>query len=118
MNREDLYRILRSEIFLNKDGQLHAAHIILGYKPIFSNFQSPKHLIKAKDPRLLLIDIVVPRFLTGPPPEGTHNINLIDHQIDEILQVEEEVISSNEEQEEPIREPKFIDLEEDFSVFD
>lgn len=66
---------------------------------------------------MLLIDIVVPRFLTGPPLEGTYNVNLTDHQIAEILPVEEEVISSNEVQEEPIRGPEFVDLEKDFSVF-
>ena len=92
MNREDLNKILRSEIFLHKDGQLYVAHIILGYKPISSSFQSPKLLIKAKDPLLLLINIVVPGFLTGLPLEGTHNVNLIDHQIAELLQVKKEVI--------------------------
>ena len=92
VNCEDLNKIIRSEIFLHKDGQLYVAHIILGYKPISSSFQSPKLLIKAKDPRLLLIDIVVPGFLIGLLLEGTHNVNLIDHQIVELLQVKKEVI--------------------------
>ena len=118
MNREDLNRILQSEIFLHKDGQLHTAHIILGYKPISSSFQSPKHVIKAKDPWLLLIDVAVPGFLTGPPLKGTQNVELTDHQIAKILQAEEEVILLDEKQEETVREPEVVDLEEDFSVFD
>ena len=64
---EDLNRIVRFEIFLHKDEQLCAVHVILGYKPISFSFPSPKHVIKAKDPRLLLIDIVVPGFLASPP---------------------------------------------------
>lgn len=72
VNEVDLTRILRSEIFLHTDRQLRAAHVILGYKPISPSFQSPKNVIKAKDPRLKQINIAVPRFLTGLPLEGTH----------------------------------------------
>ena len=49
VNEADLNKILRSEIFLHEDGQLHATHVILGYKPISSSFQSPKNVIRAKD---------------------------------------------------------------------
>nr|POE63902.1 hypothetical protein CFP56_01940 [Quercus suber] len=72
VNRRDLNRIFQSNIFLYKDEQLCIAHVILGYKPISSSFQSPKNVIKAKDSQLHLIDIAVPGFITGPPPEGTH----------------------------------------------
>ena len=73
------------------------AHIILEYTPISSNFQSSKYVIKPKDPQLVQIDVAIPGFLIGPPPppKGTHNIALIDQQIDKILQAEEEVILSN-----------------------
>nr|POE52479.1 hypothetical protein CFP56_77091 [Quercus suber] len=71
VNHEDLNRILQSEIFLHKDEQLRAAHVILGYKPISSSFQSPKHIIKAKDPRLPLIDVAVLGFIASPPPKET-----------------------------------------------
>ena len=71
MNREDLNRISKSKIFLHKEGQLRAAHVILGYISISISFQSPKHVIKAKDPRLAKIDVAVPGFLTGPPLKGT-----------------------------------------------
>ena len=39
VNKAYLNRILRSEIFLHMNGQLHVTHIILGYKPISSSFQ-------------------------------------------------------------------------------
>ena len=48
VNFPDLNRILRSEIFLHKDDQLLAVHIILRFEPIFKRFQSPKSVIKAK----------------------------------------------------------------------
>ena len=38
VNFKDLNRILRSEIFLHKDGQLRVAHVILGYKPSTKRF--------------------------------------------------------------------------------
>ena len=33
-------------------------------------------MIKAKDPQLHQINIAIPGFLTGPPPEGTHQVEL------------------------------------------
>lgn len=62
MNFADLNRILKFEIFLYKDGQLQAMHVILGFKPISNYFQNPKHVIKAKDPRLTIIDVAVLGF--------------------------------------------------------
>ncbi|KAK9994998.1 hypothetical protein SO802_024701 [Lithocarpus litseifolius] len=50
VNFADLNRILKSEIFLHRDGQLRAVHMILEFKPISNHFQNPKHVIKAKDP--------------------------------------------------------------------
>ena len=52
VNELDLTRILKAEIFVHTDGQLRAAHIILGYDPISFSFQAPKYVIKAKDLRL------------------------------------------------------------------
>lgn len=60
VNFKDLNRLLKSEIFLHKDGQLWASHVILGYKPSTKLFQTPKNIIKAKDQRLALIDVAVP----------------------------------------------------------
>ncbi|KAL0004380.1 hypothetical protein SO802_011941 [Lithocarpus litseifolius] len=60
------------------------------------------------------------RFLAGPPlpQEETQNVSLTDQQIAEIIQAENVVIPSEEEQEEPARKPKLVDLEKDFNVVD
>ena len=76
VNCEDLNRILKFKIFLHKDGQLRAAQVILGYKPISTYFQSPKHMIKAKGLHLTRIDVTVPEFLTRPHSLGTHGVEL------------------------------------------
>ena len=74
VNKDSLDKILQAEVFVSKDGQLRAAHLILGYMPISSSFQVPKCIIKAKDPCLLRISVTVPSFLLPegvPFPEGT-----------------------------------------------
>lgn len=76
MDFANLYRILQSEIFLHRDRQLWAVHVIHGFKLISTHFQSPKHVIKAKDLRLVLIDVVVPKFLIGPLAPGTQDAGL------------------------------------------
>ena len=56
------------------DGQLRAAHLILGYTPISLAFQAPKYVIKANDPRLHRINFAYEGFvvLEGIPIlEGT-----------------------------------------------
>ena len=100
------------------NGQLRATHAILKYTLISSNFQSPKHVIKAKDPQLAKIDIAVPRFLVGPPPKGTQDVVLTAQQVAEIIQAKEEFISLDEVQQEHARELVIIDLKKDFKVFD
>ena len=56
-------------MFVNKaDGQLQAAHIILGYTPISFAFQAPKSVIKANDPRLPHISVAYEGFVI---PEDT-----------------------------------------------
>ena len=74
VNKDSLNKILQAEVFVNEDGQLRAAHLILGYKPISSSFQAPKCIIKARDPRLQRISVAIPGFLLPegiPVPEGT-----------------------------------------------
>ena len=74
VNKESLDKILCIEVFVHDDDQLRAAHIILGYKPISSDFQAPKCVIKAKDPYLHHITVAVPDFLLpegAPVLEGT-----------------------------------------------
>ena len=96
------------------DGQLCTAHVILGYKPISSSFLSPKKIIKARDPRLYLINVAVLGFLTGPPPEGIYQVKLFGQRA-----IKEEVISSDSTQEEFVRIFEVVDSEEDdFEVFD
>lgn len=74
VNFKDLNKILRSEIFLHKDGQLRAAYVILGYKPSTKHFQSLKNVIKARDHRLALIDVAMSGFLLIEPPlKGTQD---------------------------------------------
>ena len=77
VDEPDLTKIHQSKIFLHTDGHLCAAHVILKYTPISSSFQSPKYVIKAKDPRLKQINLAVPGFLASPPPEGTHQVELL-----------------------------------------
>lgn len=111
VNKADLNRILWSEIFLHSNGQLRVAHVIIGYKPISTSFQSPKNVIKAKDSWLHQIDVAVLGFLIDPPPKGTHPIALLFQHI-----AEEETTSSNLTQEG--KAVKVVDSEEDFEVFD
>ena len=62
VNNDSLEKILQAKVFMNEDDQLRAAHLILGYKPISSSFQVPKCVIKARDPYLQRISVVVPGF--------------------------------------------------------
>ena len=53
VNRVDLETVLQVAVFVNdEDGQVKAAHKILGYDPIQKSFAAPKHVIRANDPRL------------------------------------------------------------------
>ena len=76
VNEPDLTKILKAEIFVHKEGQLRVTHLILGYDPISPSFQAPKYVIKAKDPGLQQINIIVPGFLASTPPEGTQLVEL------------------------------------------
>ena len=49
------------------DGQLRAAHLILGYTPLSFTFQAPKYVIRARDPRLQRISVAYQGFVV---PEG------------------------------------------------
>ena len=56
--------VLKAAVFVNEeDGQVRAAHKILGYKPIQKSFVSPKHVIRANDPWLQKITVVEHGFL-------------------------------------------------------
>ena len=55
--------LLRSEIFVSKDRQLRAVHLILEFEPILKIFQEIGYAIKAGDPRLARIDVSKLDFL-------------------------------------------------------
>ena len=68
VNKASLDRVLQAEIYVNEsDGQLRAAHLILGYNPISRSFQAPLCVIKAKDPRLRRISVAYEGFVV---PQG------------------------------------------------
>ena len=50
-------------MFVSKDKQLRAVHLILDFKPLSNNFQDVGHAIRAGDPCLRRIDVSIPRFL-------------------------------------------------------
>ena len=61
-------RVLQAEIYVNEsDGQLRAAHLILGYNPISRAFQAPSCVIRAKDPWLRRISVAYEGFVV---PQG------------------------------------------------
>ena len=75
VNRASLDRILRSKVYINEaNGQLRAAHLILGYTTISRAFQAPRCVIKARDPQLHHISVAYEGFVVPkgiPIPKGT-----------------------------------------------
>ena len=68
VNKASLDRVLQAEIYVNEsDGQLRAAHLILGYNPISRAVQAPSCMISAKDPRLRRISVAYEGFVV---PQG------------------------------------------------
>ena len=67
--------LLRSQIFVNDDGQLRVAHLILDYEPISRTFLDIGNSIKANDYRLARIDVSRPGFL------APHELPPVDHPI-------------------------------------
>ena len=61
----DLNRLLWLEIYVH-DGLLRAAHLILGYKPIYNSFQKEKDIIKAGDKRIPFIDVRHENYVPSP----------------------------------------------------
>ena len=68
VNKASLDRLLKAEIYVNEaDGQLWAAHLILGYTPLSFAFQAPRCVIRARDPPLYRISVTYEGFIV---PEG------------------------------------------------
>ena len=57
INVPALNYLLRSEIFVNDDGQLRAVHLILDFEPISRSFLDVGNSIRAGDYRLACIDV-------------------------------------------------------------
>ena len=130
VNRESLDRILQSEVYVNEaDGQLQAAHLILGYTPISLAFQAPKCVIKANDPRLHRISVAYEGFvvLEGIPiPEGTPLTRLLFVATPSVGASSSQLILEEEEEEEKEKEEEekspegivnFSDSSAEFEVF-
>ena len=64
----DLNFVLRSEIFVHRDGQLRASHLILGVEPVYSTWQTFKQALLVDSPLLSYIDVRYANFL---PPKLT-----------------------------------------------
>ena len=67
--------LLKSQIFVNNDGQLRAGHLILDYEPISRTFQDVGNSIKVNNYRLAHIDVSRPNFL------APHNLPPVAHPI-------------------------------------
>ena len=63
VNVQALNFLLRSEIFVNEDGKLRAAPLILDYEPLSCVLVDVGQAIKAGSPRLARIDVSILRFL-------------------------------------------------------
>lgn len=63
VNVPDLNKVLRSKVFVSKDRQLRAVHLILDFEPLSNKFQDVGHAIRAGDPQLARIDVTAPGFL-------------------------------------------------------
>ena len=67
--------LLRSQIFVNGDRQLCAAHLILDYELISRNFLGVGNSIRANDFPLARINVFRPSFL------ALHDLSPVDHPI-------------------------------------
>ena len=64
VNKASLDKVLRVEIYVNEaDGQLWAAHLILGCTPISFAFQALKYVIRARDPWLQRVVMAYKGFI-------------------------------------------------------
>lgn len=53
----DLNFVLRSEVFMNSDGQLQVSHLILGCTTIYKTWQPFNHALLVDNPLLSYIDV-------------------------------------------------------------
>ena len=125
VNKASLDRVLRAEIYINEsDGQLRAAHLILGYNPISRAFQVPSCVIRAKDSQFHRISVAykgfvvpqgvpLPRYSPHTEPLPVASLAAAATSYPPIYQVEEEEEVEREEE-------GFVDLTsltDDYEVF-
>ena len=118
-------KVFQAEIYVNEsDGQLRAAHLILGYNPISRVVQALSCVIRAKDPRLRRINVAydgfvvpqgipLPRYSPLTEPLPVANLIATATSSPSVLQVEEEKEVEREEE-------GFVDLTsltDDYKVF-
>ena len=78
VNRVDLETVLQAAVFVNDgDGQVRAAHKILGYAPVQKSFADPKHVISKSHPWLPKITVVETGFLISEVPSVPESIPLV-----------------------------------------
>ena len=75
INVPALNYLLRSQIFVNSDGQLCAVHLILDFEPISRSFLDVGNSIRAGDHCLARIDVSQPNFL------APYDLPPVDHPI-------------------------------------
>ena len=127
VNKASLDRVLKAETYVNEaDGQLRAAHLILGYTPLSFAFQAPKYVIRARDPWLYRISVAYKGFVVPegiPFPKNTSRtkplfvaaISTGAFSFQPVLK-EGEVEEKEEEEEEEVVE--LSDSSDDFGIFD
>ena len=128
VNVQALNYLLRSEIFVNEDGQLWASHLILDYEPLSRIFQDVGQAVKAGSPRLARIDVSKPGFLARrdlPPvqPPVQRILQGVAAPREEIesahssLEAEIDQLRFNEEGEAPTRPIELSDSDADLDRF-
>ena len=90
-------------MFVHKDSQLQAAH------------QAPKCVIRAKDPRLHLINVVMPSFLNpGSRPQGVLKVEpILQYKAEDEATPSQPTVKGEEEE----KVVKVLDSEDNFEVF-
>ena len=123
VNKASLDRILQSEVYINEaNGQLRAAHLILGYKPISRAFQAQRCVIRAKDPRLHRISVVYEGFIVPkgiPLPKNTPLTQpLLVATLSAGVPSPSPILQVEEEEEKEQKEEGFVDLTESTDKFE
>ena len=119
VNQSSLDKILKVELFIHTDGQLRAAHLILDHILISFSFQALKCQIKARDPRLHLINVPMPGFLNpGSRPQGVLKIeSLLQCKAEDEATPFQPATREEEEEEKEEEVVEVFDSKDEFEVF-